>query len=79
MANLTISLEEAVVKQARIRAINEGTSVSAKVREFLAEYATGIGQQRAAGLAFAKSARASKANKDGVRWTRQDAYERPYP
>jgi plasmid stability protein len=39
MTNLTISLDESVVRQARIRAIGEGTSVSAKVREFLARYA----------------------------------------
>ena len=39
MTNLTISLDEAVIRKARIRAIQEGTSVSAKVREFLSRYA----------------------------------------
>ena len=39
MTNLTISLDENIVRLARIRAIGEGTSVSAKVREFLAQYA----------------------------------------
>lgn len=39
MTNLTISLDDAIVRKARIRAIEEGTSVSAKVREFLAQYA----------------------------------------
>jgi len=38
MTNLTISLDENIVKQARIKAIQEGTSLSAKVREFLANY-----------------------------------------
>ncbi len=38
MGNLTISLDEAVIQQARGRAIQEGTSVSAKVREFLMAY-----------------------------------------
>ncbi len=38
MTNLTISLDENLVKQARIKAIQEGTSLSAKVREFLANY-----------------------------------------
>lgn len=41
MANLTISLDENIVKQARIKAIQEGTSLSAKVREFLAAYVQG--------------------------------------
>ncbi len=38
MTNLTLSLDEELVKRARIRAIGEGTSLSAKVREFLAGY-----------------------------------------
>jgi hypothetical protein len=38
MPNLTISLDENLVKQARIKAIQEGTSLSAKVRELLALY-----------------------------------------
>ena len=38
MPNVTISLDENLVKQARIKAIQEGTSLSAKVRELLAAY-----------------------------------------
>jgi plasmid stability protein len=38
MTNLTISLDENLVKQARIKAIQEGTSLSAKVRELLSTY-----------------------------------------
>lgn len=38
MANLTISVDENLVKQARIKALQEGTSLSGKIREFLAGY-----------------------------------------
>ena len=38
MTNLTISLDENLVKRARIKAIQEGTSLSAKVRELLSVY-----------------------------------------
>jgi plasmid stability protein len=38
MTNLTLSIDEGLIKQARIRAIEDGTSLSAKVREFLAQY-----------------------------------------
>lgn len=38
MTNLTIALDENLVKLARIKAIQEGTSLSAKVREMLAAY-----------------------------------------
>ncbi|MFZ5487690.1 hypothetical protein [Extensimonas perlucida] len=79
MANLTISLEESIIKMARVRAIQEGTSVSAKVREFLAEYALGNDRQSAAAQAFIEAARRSQANREGARWTRADAHERPYP
>ena len=41
MTNLTISIDENLIRQARIRAISEGTSVSAQVREFLGRYARG--------------------------------------
>ena len=38
MTNLTIALDENLVKQARIKAIQEGTSLSAKVRELWSLY-----------------------------------------
>jgi Family of unknown function (DUF6364) len=44
MSNLTISVDDSLIKQARVRAIQEGTSVSAKVREFLSQYANAPAQ-----------------------------------
>lgn len=79
MTNLTISIDEAVVRQARVRAIQEGTSVSAKVRDFLAAYAQGGQAQHSAGQAFIAAARSSQANRSAQRWSREDAHERPYP
>ena len=38
MSNLTISIDDAIIKRARVRAIQQGTSLSAKVREFLQGY-----------------------------------------
>jgi len=78
MTNLTITLDEAIVKKARVRAIHEGTSVSAKVREHLAAYAQDGEAQQAAAQAFIAAARRSQANRDGARWSREDAYDRPY-
>lgn len=77
MTNLTITLDEAIVKQARVRAIHEDTSVSAKVREFLAAYAQEGEAQQASAQAFVAAARRSQANRDGARWSREDAYDRP--
>lgn len=78
MANLTIALDEAIVRAARIRAIREGTSVSAKIREFLAQYAQEE-SHRTAGQGFLDLARQSRANSAGMDWSRNDAYDRPYP
>ncbi|WP_213954849.1 MULTISPECIES: DUF6364 family protein [unclassified Variovorax] len=79
MTNLTISVDEKLIRKARIRAIHEGTSVSARIREFLAEYAQGNDRQQTAGQAFIAAARRSKANSEGASWTRDDAHDRPYP
>lgn len=56
MTNLTLSLDEAIVRSARMRAISEGTSVSAKVREFLQDYVDGKSGSKEA-LQAAASAR----------------------
>lgn len=51
MSNLTIAVEDQLIKQARVRAIQQGTSLSAKVREFLHIYVNGsedlLAKQRA--------------------------------
>jgi plasmid stability protein len=51
MSNLTVSVDEHLIKLARMRAIEQGTSLSAKVREFLQAYVGGsaqaLAQQRA--------------------------------
>ena len=56
MSNLTIAVDEAVVKAARLRAIAEGTSVSARVRDYLADYGRGApAQNRSSGAALLAS------------------------
>jgi plasmid stability protein len=51
MSNLTLSIDEQLIKRARMRAIEQGTSLSAKVREFLQDYVNGtqggLAEQRA--------------------------------
>jgi plasmid stability protein len=79
MTNLTISIDDKLIRKARVRAINEGTSVSARIREFLTVYAEGENRQQVAAQNFIAAARRSKAGSQGVAWTRADAYDRPYP
>lgn len=62
MSNLTIAVDEDVIKRARIRAIQEGTSVSARLRDYLAAYAHGREP------ADAPAARAGTAASGGADW-----------
>ena len=48
MANLTIVVDEQTLKKARIRALEEGTSVNAVLRERLEEYAGARRERREA-------------------------------
>jgi plasmid stability protein len=77
MTNLTISLDEDIIREARVRAIREGTSVSAKIREFLTQYAGQNDAQRQAGEAILAMARSgSYKAEENVKWTKEDANDR---
>lgn len=78
MANLTLVVPDDVLRRARVRAVQEDTSVNAQVRGFLADYATAgdARRQAMAGLAeLARSAR-SGGGLDRRTWTRDDLHER---
>jgi hypothetical protein len=79
MTNLTISVDAEVLKRARIRAIEEGTSVSAVVRARLEEYAAGRSERLRAGLELLEAAKRSTLRSGGRKWTREELYERGRP
>jgi plasmid stability protein len=79
MTNLTISIDDKLIRKARVRAIGEGTSISARIREFLAVYAEGQNRRQLAAQNFIASARRSQANRQGAAWRRADAHDRAYP
>ena len=74
--NLTIVVDDDILKRARIRAIQENTSVNAVVREYLTAYA-GAGRHRAEAcerlLALSRSC---KSGRGGATWTRDELHER---
>ena len=75
MVNLTLSIDEDVLRRARVRAVEGGTSVNAVVREFLSSYAA-VEEQASALASFLDSAAASEAGFSGGRrnWTRDELY-----
>ena len=83
MANLTISVDDEVLKRARIRALELGTSVNALLAAELARFADpGAGQRQALAGLFALADRATRADQARARkrggrlWTRADLHER---
>jgi hypothetical protein len=77
MANLTVTVPAQVLKRARIRAIEDGTSVNAVVSRYLERYA-GAGETADALSEFIELARRSDASSGptGRTWRREDLYDR---
>jgi hypothetical protein len=77
MANLTITVDEQTLKRARMRALEEDTSVNAVLREYLEEYAGRRRERREAARRITEDARRGGAGSGpgGRKWKREDAYE----
>jgi hypothetical protein len=78
MANLTVTIDGRVLKRARIKAIEEGTSVNRIVSDYLERWAGSPGTQEAL-AGFVELAVTSNASSDpaGRSWRRDDLYNRP--
>lgn len=76
MANLTIAIDDEVLKRARLRALQQGTSVNALLRDYLNSYA-GDDHEMQVRREIVESARRSRAGSgpEGRRWTRDELYE----
>jgi hypothetical protein len=74
MANLTIKVDDETLRRARIKALQEGTSVSRVLADYLDHFVEGDLQQSgwAAFLASARSTTA--ASEHGRDWTRDELY-----
>ncbi len=77
MANLTITVNDDTLKRARMRALEEDTSVNAVLREYLEEYAGRRREQIEAARRIIEASRASKSGSGpgGRTWKREDAYK----
>ena len=77
MANLTITVDKELLKRARVKAIEEGTSVNAVLREYLERY-VGAATTEAALAAFAELASLSDASSgsSGRTWSRDELHDR---
>lgn len=76
MANLTITLEDDLLKRARVRAVEQGTSVNAVLRDYLEQYAGLRAQREEAARAILALSEAAQSGHVGGRWTRDELHER---
>lgn len=76
VANLTLAIDDDLLKRARIRAVQEGTSVNSVVRAHLAAYADTAGPRNAAQrfVDIACEHPETGARSDRT-WTRTDIYD----
>ena len=74
--NLTITMEDDVLKRARLRAQAEGTSVDAVLRSFLEAYADAGEREQAAIADLINLSLESAAGRGAATWTRDDLHER---
>ncbi|MBX6765309.1 MAG: hypothetical protein IRY88_16820 [Rubrobacteraceae bacterium] len=65
MANLTITVDDETLKKARMRALEEDTSVNAVLREYLEEYAGRRRERREAGRRLLELAEGSCMSSEG--------------
>lgn len=76
MANLTITVPEEILKSARRRALEQGTSVNAVLRDYLSKFAgTQCAQANAAKrvLELSRRARSGRCN---AKWIRDELHRR---
>lgn len=74
--NLTITVEDEVLKRARIRALEENTSVNAVLREYLESYARVEARRRHSLDHLLRLSRAARTGRGSAKWTRDELHER---
>jgi plasmid stability protein len=77
MANLTVTIDDELLRRARIRALEQGTSVNALLRQYLEAFASSgeIAQARSRFVELARAATSGSGTR-GRTWTRDDLHER---
>ena len=78
MANLTLTVSENVLRRARVRAVEQGTSVNAVLGKYLERFA-GPNPAEDALSTFEALADAidTGSGHDGARWSRDELHDRP--
>ncbi len=76
MANLTVTIDDELLRRARLRALEQGTSVNALLRDYLVAYAGADEAQRGALADLLELSAASTSRRGAATWTRDELHER---
>lgn len=76
MANLTISIGDDALKKARLRAVAEGTSVNAILKDYLESYAGLKSAQNQSLVQIVNLSRQCQSRRGSIRWNRDELHER---
>jgi hypothetical protein len=76
MANLTLSIDDALLKRARLRALEQDTSVNTLVREYLEDFTAASPPSAIAGFLASTGSIHAGSGSGGRDWTREQLYER---
>lgn len=77
MANLTIAIDEEVLRKARIRALEQGTSVNALLREYLITFVADDHIHAIVnGIVEHAETCTAGSGTEGRTWTREELHER---
>lgn len=74
MTNLTITVDEQLLKRARLRALREGTSVNRLLRDKLESYVADDRRRRKAIRELLQLSRAARSGNGGRKLRREDVY-----
>ena len=76
MTNVTLSVDENDLKQARILALQQGTSLNAVIRKYLKNYIGNGNQHQQVMERILRQADRSQFSSGGRKWTRDELHER---
>jgi plasmid stability protein len=76
MANLTITVDEEVLRRARLRAAGQDKPIESVLRDYLEAYAVAGQAWEAAADAILKLSKQSRSGRGEAQWTRDELYER---
>ncbi|MEW6169417.1 MAG: hypothetical protein AB1651_17260 [Pseudomonadota bacterium] len=72
-----MSIDEKLLRQARIKALKQGRSLNGVLRSYLESYVAGDEPDHVlATRAFLKIARKAEGHSGGARWSREELHER---